>query len=278
MAYSERQVGPVKTDLTPEEKAERRTGIGGSDAAKVMAGDWHELWLQKTGRKEPEKIMSDWNYVWRMATETLQLDWFEHTTGRSIVRRNTVARSSVYPFMRATFDGIIGDAREPINAKHLSGWTRDARNWAVDKYVWQMIHETVVEMPPTMTSWITLIVGEKEPELIPIEADPVSVDRLIAAEEEFWGYVQRDEPPDGKASVAPIVEWDRMRSVNMATSNSWAEYAEMWLENIVASRRCDKAAKELRALVEPDVREAMGHGVVIKRSRDNKLLIKEHLE
>ena len=268
----------MKTDLTLEEKAERRTGIGGSDAGKIMAGDWHELWLQKTGRKEPEKIMSDWNYVWRMATETLQLDWFEHTTKRRVIGRNSRTSSVLYPFMRATLDGILEDSGEPINAKHLSGWTKDARNWAINKYVWQIVHEVIVLAPPTMMGWITLIVGEKEPELIPIEADPVSIDRLIAAEEEFWGYVQRDEPPDGKASIAPIVEWDRMRSVNMATSNSWAEYAEMWLENIVASRRCDKAAKELRALVEADVREAMGHGVIIRRSRDNKLLIKEHHE
>lgn len=266
----------MKIDLTPEEKAERRTGIGGSDAGKIMVGEWQELWLQKTGRSEPKKIMSDWNYVWRIATETLQLDWFEHTTGRNVIRRNTVARSEIYPWMRATFDGIIEDTREPINAKHLSGWTKDARNWAVDKYIWQMIHETVVEMPPTMTSWLTMIVGEKEPELIPIEADPVSIDRLIAAEEEFWGFVTRDEPPDGKAPEQPIVEWERMRSVSMATSNAWAEHAGIWRENIAASRRCDKAAKELRGLIESDVREATGHGVIIKRSRDNKLLIKEH--
>jgi hypothetical protein len=131
-------------------------------------------------------------------------------------------------------------------------------------------------MPPSMRGYISMIVGEKEPEIIPIEADPVSIDRLIAAEEEFWGYVLRNEPPDPAAMIAPIVEWETMRTIDMRSSNSWAESAGIWRETIAASRKNDQAAKALRALVEPDVKEAAGRGVRITRSRDGKLYIKEN--
>jgi hypothetical protein len=61
----------------------------------------------------------------------------------------------------------------------------------------------------------------------------------------------------------------------MSGSNVWALHAGTWIENIGASRACDRAAKELRLLVEPDVGIASGHGVRIARSKDGKLLIKE---
>jgi predicted phage-related endonuclease len=264
-------------EKSAEWHANRRLGIGGSDAPAIMAGNWHEVWLAKTGRATPKKIMSDWNYAWRMTTENLQLDWYEYKTGDRVVRRKEDVKSSVYSFMRCELDGAIERTGEPIDAKHVSGWTKEAREWAVTKYLWQIVHEIIVVMPPSMTGYISMIVGEKEPEVIPIEADPVSIDRLIAAEEEFWGYVLRDEPPDpGRMEIAPIVEWEKLRTVDMRQSNSWAESAVAWRETIAAARKNDKAAKELRALVEPDVREAAGHGVQVKRSRDGKLLIKEN--
>jgi hypothetical protein len=255
--------------------ANRRLGIGGSDAPAIMRGDWHEIWLQKTGRAAPKKIMSDWNSAWRNTTETLQLDWYEHKTGERVIRRKEDVKSSVYPFMRCELDGAIERTGEPIDAKHVSGWTKEAREWAITKYLWQIVHEIVVVMPPSMRGYISMIVGEKEPEIIPIDADIVSIDELIAREEEFWGYVLRDEPPDPRAVIDPFVAWDTMREVDMRPSNSWAEHAGIWRETIVDARKNDQSAKALRALVEPDVREAVGHGVQIKRSRDGKLLIKE---
>ena len=39
--------------------------IGGSDARRIMAGDWHTLWLEKTGQQEPADL-SD-NLQFRLA-------------------------------------------------------------------------------------------------------------------------------------------------------------------------------------------------------------------
>src|SRR5262249_23472902 len=96
-------------DLAPELKAERLTGIGGSHAPRIMAGDWQDVWLELTGRAQPKQIMSPWAYALRMTTEKLQMDWWEHTTGQTIICRewpgNSV-RSKEYPWMRATLDGV----------------------------------------------------------------------------------------------------------------------------------------------------------------------------
>ena len=34
----------------------RQGFIGGSDLYNIMQGNWHDLWLVKTGRKEPEDL------------------------------------------------------------------------------------------------------------------------------------------------------------------------------------------------------------------------------
>ena len=49
----------LKLGLTPEQIAGRRKFIGGSDAAKIVSGDWHSLWLEKTGRVICDTIWYD---------------------------------------------------------------------------------------------------------------------------------------------------------------------------------------------------------------------------
>jgi hypothetical protein len=35
---------------------DRTTGIGATDARLIMAGDWHQLWLEKTKRAQPPNL------------------------------------------------------------------------------------------------------------------------------------------------------------------------------------------------------------------------------
>ena len=43
-------------DHPPEWHAKRREVIGGSDANKIMAGEWQELWEVKTGRSQGDDL------------------------------------------------------------------------------------------------------------------------------------------------------------------------------------------------------------------------------
>ena len=42
--------------MQPKTKVERPKTIGGSDAVRIMEGDWHTLWKEKTGRQEPKDL------------------------------------------------------------------------------------------------------------------------------------------------------------------------------------------------------------------------------
>jgi hypothetical protein len=64
-----------------------------------------------------------------------------------------------------------------------------------------------------------------------------------------------------------------MVKVNMEGNNEWASLAEDFKVNKEAHSIHEKAKKGLRKLVEDDVSLAIGHGVVAKRRKNNKVYI-----
>ena len=53
----------------------------------------------------------------------------------------------------------------------------------------------------------------------------------------------------------------------MSTSNSWAEFANLFRETRHAHLEHERAKSELKTLMPEDAKEAMGHGIRAKRSK-----------
>ena len=53
----------------------------------------------------------------------------------------------------------------------------------------------------------------------------------------------------------------------MSTSNSWAEFANLFRETRQAHLEHERAKAELKTLMPEDAKEAMGHGIRAKRSK-----------
>jgi hypothetical protein len=58
-----------------------------------------------------------------------------------------------------------------------------------------------------------------------------------------------------------------VRTVDMTSSNAWAEFAAIFRATRQAFLEHEKAKVELRALIPEDAAEASGHGVRAKRSK-----------
>ena len=56
---------------------DRTQGVGGSDAKRIIEGDWHSLWLEKTSRVEQVDLSDVLPVQMGIATEKLNLDWLE---------------------------------------------------------------------------------------------------------------------------------------------------------------------------------------------------------
>jgi len=112
--------------VTPEQHAERRTRIGGSDAAAIVNGDWLGLWLEKTGRAEPEDLSWVLPVQIGLATEELNLRFFEHATGHQVFGRGEVYRHPDHQYIGTTIDGLVLIEGAPaiIQAKHVNAFAK----------------------------------------------------------------------------------------------------------------------------------------------------------
>ena len=68
--------------------AQRKKGIGGSDAKKIMEGDWFALWEEKTGRREGEDLSGILQVQLGSFTEDFNRFWFEKQTGLPVLTEN----------------------------------------------------------------------------------------------------------------------------------------------------------------------------------------------
>ena len=262
----------MQLGLTAEQRAARRYGIGGSDAGKIMAGDWLPLWQEKTGRAEPADLSRVLPVQIGLITEPLNLYWFARETGYQVFARGDVYTHPDYSFIRCTLDGLtlIDGSPAIVQAKHVNAFAKIDEIEA--RYYPQVAHEMLVT--GAQRGFLTVFVGTLKWECIEFHRDREYTRELLEREREFWDWVVRDEPPPSDhAPVAMPAKPTVLREVDFSTHNEWTMLAVDWLETRPAAQRNDKAAKGLRGLVEADVGRAWGSGVEIRRSRDGRLLL-----
>jgi predicted phage-related endonuclease len=259
--------------LTPEQHAQRSRWVGGSDALAIVSGGdaWLQLWLQKTGRAAPADLSDVLAVVMGQYTEPLNIAWFQRQTGRQVSGCREQRVHSRLPFIGVTLDGLTTtedgfDAT--LQAKHVS-----QSNEAMElRYTAQCTHEALVLGYDHYV--MSVFVGSSKWELYEREVDPFFAAEYLALCEEFWDYVVTDREPPAPPPL-PVPPPRRLRTVDMTASNIWAEYAGVWRSLKPSHQRFEAAAKELKRLIEPDVGLATGHGVQVKRGRNDALYISE---
>ena len=257
--------------LTAEQLAERRNRLGGSDAGKIVSGQWHELWLEKTGRSEPEDLSWVLPVQIGVVTEPLNLAFFEHATGHKTFSHGEVYVHPDHPFIGCTIDGLALIDNRPaiIQCKHVSAFSKIEE--VEQRYYPQVSHEMLVT--GSSIAFLSVFFGTQKHEVIEVNRDRDYIARLLEMEQEFWHYIEKDEPPPAPEGLAMPVKPEVFRRVDFGTNNLWVSLAADWLETVKDAKRNEKAAKELRALVEPDVGEAFGAGVCMKRAKNGNLLL-----
>jgi hypothetical protein len=88
----------------------RRHFIGGSDARVIMGSDepaLQHLWREKRGEAEPEDHSGNLVVQLGLATEALNRQWYERTTGQVVKDAQSWVRHPVIRWMAATLDEIV---------------------------------------------------------------------------------------------------------------------------------------------------------------------------
>lgn len=253
--------------LTEAELIARKAGIGASEARRIVEGDWHSLWMEKTGRKEPDDLSEVFAVLLGQCTEQLNLDWTQKKIGSEIGHRGAPIISSRFSFVRCTLDGFATFEGQStvIEAKHVNGFSK--MDEVVARYNPQLQHQMICTKAPQAI--LSVIIGTNEPVRELVTFDEFFAEEYLEKCREFWGYVERDEEPKQGAPamvVAPVAP-TVMRKIDMTGSNEWAAFAADWLANKAAAKKFDDAVDGLKALVPEDCSEAKGHGVVASRTK-----------
>lgn len=199
--------------------AARRTGIGGSDAAKIVLGpeqykyaDPGALYLDKIGEgpdEEPSLAARHGTFC-----EEFVAQLWEEATGLKVRRMNLMIRSPEHPFMIADIDRKVVGRREGLECKTMGEFAARMKitdeetgesSW-IDKFVEGDMETTFSRVPQwycqvqhymAVTGWdmwhLGVLIGNRKFLAYDIPRDQAWIDEMIRQEEEFWNHVERRE-------------------------------------------------------------------------------------
>ena len=246
---------------------DRRWFIGGSDARIIMGNNEAalvHLWRVKRGEAEPEDLSGNLVVQLGSATEELNRSWYERNTGRQVRDVQRRVRHSAIPWMGATLDGIVDSPEAVFEAKFMLPWSF-SEEAAAEKYMAQLQHNMWVSNAKEAA--LSIITGGGKWVEIKIAADPLYQHLLLTAEKKFWRCVESGEAPVLFGIEPPRPRIEAIRTVDMCSSNSWAEFAALFRSTRGAFLDHERAKSELKTLMPEDAKEAVGHGVRAKRSK-----------
>ena len=166
---------------------DRTKFIGASDANTLMQGKWRQLWLEKTGKAEPEDLSNVLRVQLGIFTEPFNLQWFEHMTAIKVGQGHlnewpTFTDKHGFP-MACTPDGhVIG---EPIGveAKHTNSFNTMEK--ALDYYMPQLQHSMAVT---GLNKWyLTVLFGNDKWDYALVERSDSYIKRLLEISASVWG-------------------------------------------------------------------------------------------
>ena len=178
----------ILTADAPRERwlAERRNGIGGSDASTIAGVNRftsrYELWLDKTGQlpeKDPTPAMVMGNKL-----EPVIAECFTETTGLQVRRAGLMASRS-RPWQRVNVDRLVADGGvlecKKTNWRMADEWDGDQ---VADHAEVQVQHGLAVTGRPH--AWVAFMVDGQYPEFRRVERDEELIATLTAMEDTFW--------------------------------------------------------------------------------------------
>jgi predicted phage-related endonuclease len=261
--------------MSNEDRDNRRSSIGGSDARILMSGDQQaieKLWMEKRGEIEAEDLSEILIVQLGNVTEALNLDFFEHKTGYVVTNEQDKVYHPEWEHAHSTLDGLVRETEDGpvlgvLEAKFMLPfhWSLEK---AIEKYYAQVQHNMMVN--GQTKSWLSIICGASY-YIGEVEADFFYQVALLQAEKDFWDCVVTGRTPGVPEVKANLPVLDEMRIVDMTTNNEWVDLALTILENKPIVDKVEKAEKDIKKLMPEDAREAFGRGVKISRSKDNKL-------
>jgi len=257
---------------------DRTKSIGGSDANRIMRGDWHTLWLEKTKRQEPEDL--SWNLPVQigLATEDLHRKFFDNEADKKTISNAGVLRDK-FIFMTASYDGVVTKEKVPVEYKHTN--SNNTLDNCISNYMPQLQHYCYVSEADYI--YLSVFFGNQRHEWCKIDADKDYQKKLFDIEKSFWSYVEQDKEPEkldtsDLPKLAGKIKVNDMKTIdfNETGNNEFLSHASRWEETKPIAEEHKALGSILKGFISDDVRKATGGNVLITRTKAGYLTIKQN--
>lgn len=186
--------------LTAKQLIERKSGLGGSDAAAALGlSPWvtpRELYEQKISEQdELDDVATSGPMLWGNLLEPVIRQRYADLTGR-IVRVPDTLRSEQHPWMLAHLDGITDCGRgvEIKTARSADGWGEPGTDQIPQAYLLQVQHCMIVARVEVFD--VCVLIGGNEERMYEVHQDRELQQLLVDGEAEFWSHVVNRQPPE----------------------------------------------------------------------------------
>lgn len=253
----------------------RLKSIGGSDALRIMKGDWHKLWLEKTGRAEQADLSDVLQVQLGIWTEEFNVRLFEKD------RQVEVTRDQRYHYnrnnipLRGTLDGVFIErgVRYGLECKHTNEF--NTLNKQLENYMPQL--QLYIEVANLEAIYFANIFGNSRYEYVKVSKDEVYLEKMMVHIKEFWDLFYSDQAPPENVSEINIsinqTPIDDMISRDASSDNHFVSIAHDYVTTKEAARVNAQAAKDLKAMVATNEREVYCDTLNIKRAKNGSLRI-----
>lgn len=238
----------------------RQQGIGGSDASAAAGiSPWKSpmsLWLEKTGRIEPEAPGEE--AYWGQVHEENVTREFEKRSGLEVRRLDAILQRPDKPFMLANIDREvigqkIGLECKTTNAFRRSEWEDD--NIPDDYYI-QCQHYMAVTGYEAW--WIACLIGGNYFVYKLIERNEELISQLIKTEEAFWQHVISDTMPPVDGTKASAEALKKLYPVSNGQIIDLPDTAEFWIKQYEQACEDEKEVKERKTEAQNALQSMLG--------------------
>jgi putative phage-type endonuclease len=192
---------------------QRRTGIGGSDAAAAIGiSPWatpYDLWMEKLGEAEPLSVSEPMR--WGTLLEPIVAAEYCRRTGREIEAAPAMLRAAAWPWMIGHIDArVVGESRilEVKTARLGIGWGEPGTDTIPLQYLTQVHHYLIVTGAEIAD--IAVLIGGSDFRVYEVERDDDIAGALIQQEHGFWQHVLDRSPPEPVNVRDALHRWGRL--------------------------------------------------------------------
>jgi len=249
---------------------DRQGFIGGTDAIRIMNGQWVDLYLEKIGETKPEDLSEVLPVQLGIWTEEFNINWFieKHQPGFSLgntkihKQQALVFHEGYVPYKGAADAMLVQpDKSWILECKHTNAFTN--MNEIIDRYMPQLqlymwLHQKLYEGQDVKCDglFLSVIFGNTKWEKKHITYDEVYTTNMMAKITQFWEHVIKKVPPSNRDAETPDISSipiDRKVKMDMNRDNEWMSDAHDYVETIQSAKKNEAAKKRLMSHIPPDV-------------------------